>query len=568
MLLSLTTCGNNSKKHFEFAGGEIKLAIDNEPTSYNSIDIDDYFSTIVVSQMMEGLVKINPKNLRIEPLIAKSWKISDDGLNYEFELRRDVLFHSSSLFSSEGERRLRPSDVKYTFERICTKNEDGTAHHAYHFLFKDLLLGASDFLEGRSSSVSGLKIEGNKVLIRLLKKDENFLYKLSNVCAAICSEKVLKSGLENTIIGTGPFCFNAFKDGPPKSIILTRNEEYYLTDRNGNALPYLEKLEFVFEKRKLEQLDMFERHETDIILGLPTNRIAKMLEGRIEDFNSKPPLLLMYDNPLLSTQYYFFNMTDPRFKDSRVRQAFNYAIDRERIGSKVLHHQYNELGYFGIVPPIYDIFKGYDFGKIKEVCYSYNPEKARMLLAEAGYPNGQGFGPVNLRLDIDDKHSVVADEFAQQIFQNLNINVNIDGSSFEQKEADAVQGNGQIFRSAWYGDYPNPESFLTNFFGKLIPSDPSSPSIINQSRYSNPLFDYFFEKAKNSDRKPEAMENYAKAERILMQDPPIIPLWYMGDIQVVYSNIRNLHFNALNMFIFKEVYKKDWTEEEYTKATN
>ena len=64
------------------------------------------------------------------------------------------------------------------------------------------------------------------------------------------------------------------------------------------------------------------------------------------------------------------------------------------------------------------------------------------------------------------------------------------------------------------------------------------------------------------------MENYAKAERILMQDPPIIPLWYMGDIQIVYSNVRNLHFNALNMFVFKEVYKKDWTEEEYTKATN
>jgi ABC-type oligopeptide transport system substrate-binding subunit len=351
-------------------------------------------------------------------------------------------------------------------------------------------------------------------------------------------------------------------------VVLLKNEDYYLKDKDGNALPYLDKLEFVFENRKLEQLDMFENHETDLILGLPTSRIAKMLEGRIGDFNSKPPVLVMYDNPLLSTQYYFFNMSDPRFKDPRVRQAFNYAIDREKIGRDVLRNQYNELGYYGIVPPIYSIFKGYDFDKIKEVCYSYDPEKAKKLLAEAGYPNGEGFGSVNLRFNIDEKHSAVADEFAQQIFQNLNINVNIDGSSFDQKDADGASGNGQIFRSAWYGDYANPETFLINFYGKLVPSDPSVPSTINQSRYSNPLFDHFFETAKNSDRKPEAMENYAKAERILMQDPPIIPLWYMGDIQIVYSNVRNLHFNALNMFVFKDVYKKDWTEEEYTKATN
>ncbi len=568
LLLMLSACGSNSGKQFEFAGGSLKMAIDNEPSSYNSMEISDYFSATVVSQIMEGLVTIDPKTLHIEPLIAKSWKISDDGMSYEFELRTDVMFHSNAAFSSDDDRFLRASDVQYTIERICSKNKDGSVPHAYNYLFKDHLQGAGPFLEGKAKSIAGIKVTGNKISLRLIKKDENFLNKLSNVCASICSEKVLKSGANDVVIGTGPFQFNGITNGPPKSVTLIKNEDYYLTDKEGNALPYLDKLEFVFENRKLEQLDMFENHETDLILGLPTSRITKMLEGRISDFNSKPPVLVMYDNPLLSTQYYFFNMSDPRFKDARVRQAFNYAIDREKIGRDVLRNQYNELGYYGIVPPIYTIFKGYDFDKIKEVCYSYDPEKAKKLLAEAGYPNGAGFGSVNLRFNIDEKHSAVADEFAQQIFQNLNINVNIDGSTFDQKEADGASGNGEIFRSAWYGDYANPETFLTNFYGKLVPSDPSIPSPINQSRYSNPLFDHFFETAKNSDRKPEAMENYAKAERILMQDPPIIPLWYMGDIQIVYSNVRNLHFNALNMFVFKEVYKKDWTEEEYTKATN
>jgi ABC-type oligopeptide transport system substrate-binding subunit len=313
---------------------------------------------------------------------------------------------------------------------------------------------------------------------------------------------------------------------------------------------------------------MFENHQTDLITGLPTNRITKMLEGRIKDFNSKPPLLIMYNNPLLTTNYYFFNMTDPRFKNLKVRQAFNYALDKEKLGRDVLRNQYYELGYYGIVPPISKTFKGYDFQGVREASYSYNPEKAKKLLAEAGYPDGKGFGSVNLRFNIDDIHSAVADEFAKQIFQILNINVNIDGSTFEQKDNDASMANGDIFRSAWSGDYASPETFLLTFYGKNVPLTTNELSRMNQSRYVNPLFDQLFDQARNSTKKSDVMDYFAKAEKILMQDPPMIPLWYSGDIQIVYSNVRNLSFNALNLFVFKEVYKKNWTEDEYKKTIN
>lgn len=566
--LILTSCSSTDKKQFEFAGGTIKMAIDNEPSSYIARNISDYYSATVVSQMMEGLVSIDPQTLKVQPQIASHWKISDDGLVYEFTIRKDILFHPHAVFSSIEDRRLTTKDIEATFYRICSKGEKGEVSHAYNFLFKDILKGSTEYMSGNSKTISGLKITPSKVILTLLKKDDNFLNKLTNACAAISSQKIIIENLENDMIGTGPFLFSDFNDGPPKSVILVKNVDYYMKDKEGNALPYLDKIELIFENRKLEQLDLFDSHTTDLILGLPTSRITKMLEGRIEDFNSKPPLMLMYDNPLLVTQYYFFNMSDTRFKDPRVRQAFNYAIDREKIGREVLRNQYNELGYYGMVPPITSIFKGYNFESVKEVAYKFDPEKAKKLLADAGFPNGQGFGSINLRFNIDETHSAVADEFAQQIFQNLNINVNIDGSTFEQKDNDASMSKGDIFRSAWYGDYANPETFLQNFYGKAVPSELSSPSQVNQSRYNNPLFDHLFETARNSERRPEAMENYAKAERVLMQDPPIIPLWYAGDIQIVYSNVRNLHFNALNMFVFKEVYKKDWTREEYTKAVN
>ncbi|MFN5148109.1 MAG: ABC transporter substrate-binding protein [Flavobacteriia bacterium] len=562
------SCSKESKKQFQHAGGTISMAIDNEPSTFIPRDVADFYTATVLTQVMEGLVSLDPKDLKIRPQLASDWNISDDGLTYEFVIRDDVYFHPHKVFATKEDRKLSPKDVIHTIELACTKNEKGEAPHAFSFLYKDNLVGAREFFEGASKSISGLSILGSKVIMKFANKDDNFLYKLSNICASITSKKTHSADAEKDMIGTGPFYYSEYKQGSPSKMMLLKNNDYYLKDKDGNALPYLDSLTFIFQNRKLDQLEMFEEHKTDLILGLPTSRITKMLEGRIKDFNGNPPLLLMYQNPLLSTNYYFFNMTDPRFEKLKVRQAFNLAIDKEKLGREVLRNQYYELGYYGMVPPISRIFKGYDFTGVKEASYTYDPEKAKKLLAEAGYPNGKGFGSVNLRFNIDDIHSAVADEFAQQIFQVLNINVNIDGSSFEQKDKDASAANGDIFRSAWAGDYASPETFLSNFYGKNVPADRTQPSRINQSRYVNVLFDQLFEQAKNSNNKAQALDYYAKAEKILMQNPPVIPLWYSGDIQIIYSNVRNLHFNALNMFVFREVYKKAWTPEEYNKAKN
>lgn len=566
--LMAISCNRQTKKQFEYAGGSLKMAIDNEPSTFIPRDAMDYYSATVLTQVMEGLVSLDPKDLKIKPQLATSWTISEDGLTYEFVLRNDVYFHPHEVFSSLEDRKLTPVDVKRSIELACTKNSKGEAPHAFSFLYKENLKGADEFFSGKTKEISGIRIKDTKITLTLLKKDDNFLNKLSNICASITSSKIHSAEKETDMIGTGPFLFSEYKQGSPSSILLKKNDDYYMKDKNGNAIPYLDSVIFICQNRKLDQLEMFENRETDLITGLPTSRITKMLEGRIKDFNSKPPVLIMYNNPLLSTNFYFFNMTDPRFNNVKVRQAFNYAIDKEKLGREVLRNQYYELGIYGIVPPISSTFRGYDFNGVKEASYTYNPEKAKKLLAEAGYPDGKGFGSVNLRFNIDDIHSAVADEFAQQIFQVLNINVNIDGSTFEQKDDDASRANGDIFRSAWAGDYASPETFLSNFYGKFVPNSRDELSRINQSRYINPLFDQLFDQAKNSHKLADAMDFYAKAEKVLMQDPPLIPLWYSGDIQIVYSDVRNLHFNALNLFVFKEVYKKAWTTEEYQKVSH
>ena len=562
LILILTSCGSD-KKQFEFAGGSFKMALDNTPTTFIPREVNDVYSFELLSQVMEGLVSFNPEDLSLQPQIAEKWNISGDGTVFTFTIRDDILFHENPVFSSEEERKLTVDDVLFTFEKACKPNAEGNPTAAYLFLLSNQVKGAKEYYEGKAKSISGIKVKKNQFEITLINPDQTYINKLANLSASIVSRKVVEANKETDVVGTGPFCFT--KPTDENTYILLKNQDYYLVDNKGNALPYLDSVVFYVQTRKLEQLEMFEQGKTLLISGLPTSRITEMLEGRISDFNAQPPLKELYNNPLLTTQYYFFNMNDPRFKDVRVRKAFNYAIDRKRLADNVLRNQYYEYGIYGITPPIGSVFKGYNFSEIKKYGYDYNPDLAKQLLAEAGYPDGKGFGSVDLRLDISDLNTAVAEELADQIYQTLGINVNIDGSSFEQRNEDGNMGRGDLFRTAWIADYSSPETFLGNFYGKIVPKDKSQPSSGDQSRYVNPLFDKYFEQGRSADQK-RRLELFSKAEIELMKDPPIIPLWYANDFTLSYSRVRNLKNNPMQFLDLRRVYIKEWTKEEYLKS--
>ncbi len=563
LLFILGACAKEEKQQFEHSGGTLTMALENEPTTLIPRMVRDYYSSTVLSQVTEGLVGFDSKSVKVIPKLALEWSKSDDGKIYTFTLREDVYFHPNEIFASKEERLMTPEDVVKSIEMACTMAEDGTEPSAYSMIFKSLLKGADDFIEGKADEISGITTEGNKISLELTHEDHNFLNKMASVSVSIISKKIIEAGKETDVVGTGPFIYDTYKSGDEPSLTLLKNNDYYMKDEEGNALPYLDSLVFIFQSRKLEQLDMFETGRLDLIIGLPTSRITRMLEGRIEDFNSKPPKLILANNALLESHFYYFNMNDERFKNPLVRQAFNYAVDKETIGREILRNQYYDLGEYGVTPPISKALRGYDFSSVKNVGYVYDPAKAKKLLAEAGYPNGEGFGSVSLRYNIDDTHSAVADEFAKQIFKVLGINVNIDGSSFEQLNEDGTNAQGDIFRTGWAGDYPSPETFLMNFYGKFVPDELSTPSPINKSRYKNHLFDEFYTQAINSSKISDQMKLFSKAEVELMKDPPMIPLWYSGDIEITQSYVRNFHFNAINYFDFTRVYLKEWTAEEY-----
>ena len=278
-----------------------------------------------------------------------------------------------------------------------------------------------------------------------------------------------------------------------------------------------------------------------------------MVETQIVDFKNKPPKFVLERSPEMATQYYEFNLTKPPFNNFKVRQAFNYAIDRNKIIESVLKGEAYGPGINGICPPS---FKGYDISEIKG--YDFDAEKAKNLLVEAGYPDGKGFPKVKIELNSGgSKNTNVAMEIQKQLKNILNIEVDFEVVSMKQNMEDQKFCKADIFRSAWIADFPSPENFLWMMYGKSVPEDITQPSYPNTSRYKNPEYDKLFETAKAATTKEESYDLFLKAEKVMMNDAPLIVLWYDEDYRLIKSNLHNYNSNPMCYQDFSEVYIKE-----------
>lgn len=551
----------NQRKEASIQGGTFRMAIEENILSFQPAQVTDYHTSTVLSQIMEGLVSLDQETLEPVPQLAERFRKSDDNMEFTFVLRKEVLFHPHADFEQEDDRILTTKDVVYSFEKACSGKEESPA---FTSVLKNQLVGAKSFFDKKSDSIKGIICKNDSIILRLTAPDPNFLYKLAHINFAIQSHH-LKRLQKQEAIGTGPFRLTKLDS---KKITLDRNESYYLTDDNGCALPYLNRLEFTIERDKKKQLELFQAKQLDFITSLPSDELTQVLENSMDAFNQVPPTLILRNNPLLATNFYFFDMTDHRFQDVRVRKAFNYAIDKEKIDLKILKGQYNQLGEYGITPPIYSLFQGYEFGNLQQTAFTFDPNKARELLKSAGYKSGVDFGKVVLRINAGDLNSAIAEEVALQIESTLGISVIIDGSDYKQYVHDADRRKGDLFRMTWFADYKSPETFLNQFYGGFVPKDTLMPSPINQSRYRNSLFDSYMDAAKMESKKNRQLANYYLAELELIKNPPFIVLWYSGENQLIYAQVRNLKDNPMSYLSFREVYFKPWTREEYLKQFN
>ncbi|MCT4582788.1 MAG: ABC transporter substrate-binding protein [Flavobacteriales bacterium] len=536
-------------------GGTLHLAESEKNTSLFPAEVIDATSTKIVSQIHNGLVRFDGNDLSVLPAIAKDWNISDSQLEYTFYLRQNVFFHDDPCFNEGKGRKVSAQDVKYSFE-LLSQPEFSLNFNA---LLKDKLKGASEFYEGQADQISGIKIiNDSTVTLTLTNPNNSFIYGLAHVSTSIIAKEAFEKYGKAMKVGTGPFLYNEPVDGQ-KDIYLTFNPNFYLMDEEGNQLPYLDTVHFHFESSKIKELELFRKGKLSIIHGLPGSKIASVISEDIANFNQIPPKTILDRKPEMGVNYYEFNLTRLPFSNKKVRQAFCYAIDKSKISTNILKGQGN-IAKHGITPKI-PTFSSYDYNILEG--YTYNPERAKKLLAEAGYPNGKNFPYTRLEVNNDGgMHRLVANEIVNQIKSTLGINIELDQVSFKDKIEHSKYAKAEIFRSGWVADFPSPESFLILCYGKNVPQSLEEPSHPNTMRYVNPVFDSLFHLGSVAKSKKESYDYFVQAEKILIEDAPLMPLWYNEDYYLRKSEIRNFKYNPMEYYDLAEVYIKTLTKEE------
>jgi len=551
VLSSCDTNSSNSKNSLNIeskSGGEITIPLDSyfkvtEPTKVLKVE-----TAQISGQVLEGLVKYNTYNLQIEPSLAERWELSDDGLTYKFFIRKNVKFHDNRCFENGIGRNMTTKDIVDMFYRIYKNDQENAAYS----IFQNTIKGGDDYYNGAVKSIEGIESDENSVSITLVELSNTFLSKLSNIFTSIIPNEV--DIQDNFIlVGTGPFIYNEVKSNS-ELVVLNRNENYWLADSNGVQLPYLEEINFKHYKNDNLRMDDFWNDNIAIVKNVPITKVSEVLEERMSDIKGKNAKYILESIPEMATSYLEFNMNSEIFKDVRVRQAINLAIDRKKLVEKTLKNQAYEIGKFGITPPLPKIYEGYNFEGIEKSGYTRNTIKAKELLAEAGYPNGKNFPELTAEFKLDTDRYLIMSEIQNQLKSVLNINMAIEQVEFNKLLENNSMGSADIFEQFWIGDFVSPESFLINFYGKLVPDELSEPSVVNGGRYKNDKFDKLFEKGLQATTVGESNQYFAEAEVEMLADPAIAVLFYGEKLWLKQASLKNFHTNGLNYIDFTKVY--------------
>jgi oligopeptide transport system substrate-binding protein len=479
----------------------------------------------VVNQVFNSLLQLDD-SLNIKPCVAKRYEISTDGLTYTFHLHQNIRFHEDACFKDVKTRSLVASDVQFSFERIL----DPKVSSPGSWIFKGKIAAENPF-QAPDDSTFVLKLAAPfRPMLGILTMQ---------YCSILPHEAVGFYGkeLRSHPVGTGPFKFKKWLEG--QGVFLTKNENYFEKDEQGNALPYLDAVKVsCIPERKTAFLELIV-NKLDYLFGLEAAYANELVTPYGELVPAQRERLNFTKAPYLNMEYLGINMeqkTSP-LAQKKIRQAMNFAIDRKKM-LKALRNSVGKPATGGFTPMGLPSF---DAAATKG--YTYQPDKARLLLEEAGFPNGKGLPEISLNTSNDyaDICTFLANEWSK-----IGIKVNIDILEAATLREMMTKGQATFFRASWIADYPDAESFLGVFYGK----NPAPP---NYTRFQNATYDELYEKAllENEDQKRYAI--YHKMDNILLEEAPVIFLFYDEVASFTPKYVSGLSKNAMNLLTVKRV---------------
>lgn len=488
------------------------------------------------NQLFNGLVQLND-SLHVVPCIAKRWHISDDGLTYTFTLRNDVKFHDNECFENGQGRKVTAQDFVISFNRLYDSRVSSAVS----------LLANIDRTE--KTGYKGFTAPNDSTfVVYLIKPSSAFLSELTMKYFSVIPFEAFdlyKQDFRRHPVGTGPFKFKLWEEGT--KLVLLKNENYFEFE-GINRLPYLDAVTISFVKDRETAFMELLNGKYDMLSGADAFNINEVLDknGNLKPFYAEK--FNLQKQNFLKTDYLGFLIDEnidivkkSPLKVKALRKAINYGFDRV----KLVKFFRNNIGYPATAGFIPNGMSSFNETIVKG--YTYNPEKVRQLLIEAGFPEGKGLPDITLHTTDNYMEQV---EFIQSQLaeNNIKINISVDKPVVLRQAVASCEYN--FFKKSWVGDYADEENFMNLFYSKNF-----SPVGSNYFHYNNPEFDVLFEKAAREQNRAVKDALYQQMDQMLIDDAPIVPLYYDQVIRLVQKNITGLSTNAMNLLNLKHVKK-------------
>ena len=508
--VALAACGPGTSEQRN--GSVLRVRLSTDPPSADPAHGTDSASGFIQANIFEPLVKYHPTSLELMPAVAESWEVSEDSTTYTFHLRKGVKFHNGREVTSE--------DFRYSFERLvdpATKSERAWV--------VDLIAGSKEFADGQTAHIAGIETPDPYTLV--LRTDgpiSVFLPRLAmHNAGPVPREEVEKWGEEfsNHPVGCGPFKFVSWMHDA--EVRLEAFGDYY------GGKPRIPQVQFrILPDDTVAWLE-YKTGGLDLVNPLPQGQLRSVQE----EFPGEVDI-----RPILSTYFLSFNLEHEPFKgNKKLRQAFNYAIDKRKICRDLTEGRCVPAN--GILPPG---MPGFDENLVG---YPYDLDKAKRLLAEAGYPNGRGLSPITLWYNTSQGHQAIC-EFVQGELAKLGVPIKLKNVEWAAYLKAMEAGEASFFRLGWIADYPDPETFL---FTKLHSSMIEAQGTDNESRYRNPEFDALLDKAQTMVNLEDRLPLYREAERIAVEDAPWLFVYYYGEAVLVNPRVGGFVHSAWEYFM-------------------
>jgi oligopeptide transport system substrate-binding protein len=488
----------------------LRFPITSDPASLEPGLVKELWSGLLALNLHAGLFTYDAET-NVVPYLVDTYEVSEDGTVYTFNLRQNAVWHNGRAIVAE--------DFKLGWQRYLDQAV-GAQTAGEPFL---PIVGAEAVWNGEAEEIEGVvAVDEHTLEVTLTGPSLTFLQNLAVPVMWVVPDEAVVPGSPEWVddpVGAGPFRFVEWR--PNVHIVLEANDDFFL------GRPAVDRVEFVVVPEASTALAQFEAGELDVV-PVPASDLARVSE-----------------DPVLSEQLAYFTRAQLRyagmnqsmfepFQDVRVRQAFNHAIDRETIVQAILNDAWTVAT--GLVPPNIPEYNADLAG------YTYDPARAQELMAEAGYPGGEGFPTLELAtLD-----TTTAEAIAAMLSTSLGITVEI----VQPERGDMIGGlwdhdRWQSFLFGWTADSPSAGVWTY----ELLYCDLDS----NFSTYCNPDVDVLVDEARDATDFEVARAAWQAAEELAMEDAALIPLGYSRYIYLVNPAVDGFAANLFGPMGFEMV---------------